>query len=188
MKKPFLLGFAGKAHSGKDFSADHIIQEYPNLKIAKVAFADAVRDMVRPIFDVDDIYRRGSKEDPIDGFGVSLREILQSLGTDWGRHMISEDIWVNILDKRISERYSDFDVVIVSDIRFNNERDYIINNGGLVINIVTSSDKHKKSKFLEHMSEWGIEDNVDRVVDLENDFSSRYLVSLKEVFESMVSA
>lgn len=187
MKKPFLLGFAGKAHSGKDFSADHIIQEYPNLKIAKVAFADAVRDMVRPIFDVDDIYRRGSKEDPIDGFGVSLREILQSLGTDWGRNMVSEDIWVKVLDKRISERYSDFDIVIVSDIRFDNERDYIINNGGKVISITGAKDKHNKSKFSEHASEWGIEDKVEGVIELENDFSTLYLVSLKEVFESMVS-
>ena len=188
MKKPFLLGFAGKAHSGKDFSADYIIKNYPDLKIAKVAFADAVRDMVRPIFDVDDIYRRGSKEDPIDGFGISLREILQSLGTDWGRHMVSEDIWVKVLDKRISERYSDFDVVIVSDIRFDNERDYIINNGGKVINITGAKDKHNKSKFSEHVSEWGIEDEADGIVQLENDFTSDYLVSLKEVFESMVSA
>ena len=116
MKKPFLLGFAGKAHSGKDFSAAYIIQNYTNLKIAKVAFADAVRDMVRPIFDVDDIYRRGSKEDLIDGFGISLREVLQSLGTDWGRSMISKDLWVKVLDKRISEQYSDFDVVIISDV------------------------------------------------------------------------
>lgn len=188
MKKPFLLGFAGKAHSGKDFSADHIIQEYPNLKIAKVAFADAVRDMVRPIFDVDDIYRRGSKEDPIDGFGISLREILQSLGTDWGRHMVSEDIWVKVLDKRISERYSDFDIVIISDIRFDNERDYVIHNGGKVINIAGAKDKHNKSKFSEHASEWGIEDGVEGVIELENDFSTRYLFSLKEIFESMVSA
>lgn len=187
MKKPFLLGFAGKAHSGKDFSADHIIQNYPNLKIAKVAFADAVRDMVRPIFDVDDIYRRGSKEDPIDGFGISLREILQSLGTDWGRHMVSEDIWVKVLDKRISERYSDFDVVIISDIRFDNERDYVIHNGGKVISITGAKDKHNKSKFSEHASEWGIEDSVEGVIELENDFSTRYLISLKEVFESMVS-
>lgn len=187
MKKPFLLGFAGKAHSGKDFSADHIVREYPNLKIAKVAFADAVRDMVRPIFDVDDIYRRGGKEDPIDGFGVSLREILQSLGTDWGRYMVSEDIWVKVLDKRISERYSDFDIVIISDIRFDNERDYVIHNGGKVISIIGAKDKHNKSKFSEHASEWGIEDNVEGVIELENDFSSRYLVSLKEAFESMVS-
>lgn len=188
MKKPFLLGFAGKAHSGKDFSADYIIQNYPNLKVAKVAFADAVRDMVRPIFDVDDIYRRGSKEDPIDGFGISLREILQSLGTDWGRHMVSEDIWVKVLDKRISERYSDFDIVIISDIRFDNERDYVINNGGKVINIASVKDKHNKSKFSEHASEWGIEDGVEGVIELKNDFSARYLVSLKEVFESMVPA
>lgn len=187
MKKPFLLGFAGKAHSGKDFSADHIIQEYPNLKIAKVAFADAVRDMVRPIFDVDDIYRRGSKEDPIDGFGVSLREILQSLGTDWGRHMISEDIWVKILDKRVAERYADYDVVIVSDIRFDNERDYVINGGGKVIRIVDPEEKREVSKFSEHMSEWGIGEGIEGVVNIENDFSSRYLVSLKEAFESMVS-
>lgn len=188
MKKPFLLGFAGKAHSGKDFSAAYIIQNYPNLKIAKVAFADAVRDMVRPIFDVDDIYRRGSKEDLIDGFGISLREVLQSLGTDWGRSMISKDLWIKVLDKRISEQYSDFDVVIISDVRFDNERDYIINNGGKVINITGAKDKHNKSKFSEHASEWGIEDEIEGVVQLENDFTSDYLVSLKEVFESMVSA
>lgn len=184
MKKPFLLGFSGKAHSGKDFSADFLIKSYPELKIVKVGFADAVRDMVRPIFDVDAIYRKGNKEDPIDGFGVSLREILQTLGTDWGRHMIKKDFWVKILNNRILEKYMDCDVVIVSDIRFDNERDYIIDNGGILIDIIADSDKHSASKFSGHLSEFGVGIyDSENIIRLNNDFSEGYLSSLKETFD-----
>ena len=184
MKKPFLIGISGKAYSGKDFTADVIKQLFPDLKIYKIAYADAVRSMLKGIVDVDAIYKLNKKEEPIEGLGVSLRELMQSLGTDWGRHILGDNFWVNILNKRINDNLflTESDVIVISDCRFQNEIEYIVNRGGIVLNVIADSQEYKKSKFSEHESEIiSIVGNLDPRIEIFNDFTSNYISSLKEI-------
>lgn len=184
MKKPFLIGISGKAYSGKDFTADVIKKLFPDLKIYKIAYADTVRSMLKGIVDVDAIYKLNKKEEPIEGLGVSLRELMQSLGTDWGRHILGDNFWVNILNKRINDNsfLTEADVIVISDCRFQNEIEYIINRGGIVLNVIADSQEYKKSKFSEHESEMiSIVGNLDPRIEIFNDFTSNYISSLKEI-------
>lgn len=184
MKKPFLIGISGKAYSGKDFTADAIKQLFPDFKIYKIAYADAVRNMLKSIVDVDAIYKLNKKEEPIEGLGVSLRELMQSLGTDWGRHILGDNFWVNILNKRINDNsfLTEADVIVISDCRFQNEIEYIINRAGIVLNVITDSQEYKKSKFYEHESEMiSIVGDIDPRIEIFNDFTSNYISSLKEI-------
>lgn len=184
MKKPFLIGISGKAYSGKDFTADVIKKLFPDLKIYKIAYADAVRNMLKGIVDVDAIYKLNKKEEPIEGLGVSLRELMQSLGTDWGRHILGDNFWVNILNKRINDNsfLAEADVVVISDCRFQNEIDYIINQDGIVLNIIANSQEYRKSKFSEHESEMiSIVGNINSRIEIFNDFTPNYISSLKEI-------
>ena len=184
MKKPFLIGVSGKAYSGKDFTADAIKQLFPDLKIYKIAYADAVRNMRKGIVDVDAIYKLNKKEEPIEGLGVSLRELMQSLGTDWGRHILGDNFWVNILNKRINDNsfLTEADVIVISDCRFQNEIDYIVNHNGIVLNVIADSKEYKRSKFSEHESEIiSIVGDIDPRIEIFNDFTSNYISSLKEI-------
>lgn len=57
---------------------------------------------------------------------ASSRFVLQTIGTEWGRNYIAEDIWVRCLCARAQE----FSHVVVDDVRFENEAKAIKDMGG----------------------------------------------------------
>lgn len=89
-------------------------------------------------------------------FTSSWRHLWQILGTDWARHYISENYWI---DPFLPESYA-----VVTDVRghgdctekelVNNEAIAIIKRGGIVIRVV---DPRKQGTAIrEHVSESGI--------------------------------
>ena len=62
------------------------------------SFADPIRRMLRSIVPESTLRDPEAKEQPIDWLGgKSPRQIMQTLGTDWGRKMISDDIWLRVM-------------------------------------------------------------------------------------------
>ena len=57
---------------------------------------------------------------------ASSRFVLQTLGTEWGRNYIADDIWVRCLRARAEQ----FDRIVVDDVRFENEAQAIKDMGG----------------------------------------------------------
>lgn len=79
---------------------------------------------------------------------------MQTLGTEWGRVQINNDLWVMAARKSL-ERCED-NLIVFDDVRFENEASMIRELGGLIIHIdrgdlVTD----------EHASEQGIADHPD---------------------------
>lgn len=190
MALPVIIGISGKAHSGKDFTAEHIKYSFCSLKVGKMSFADPIRDMLSQIVNVDEIYKSGLKESRIDWLGVSLRELMQTLGTEWGRHHVDEDIWVKIANYRLQTRFYAYDIVVIPDVRFQNEIDFILDNGGVIINIEVDKDKHRESLFSSHESEslggFPLPEPNPNVFNLYNDFSESYLISLNGILYDLV--
>jgi hypothetical protein len=59
------------------------------------------------------------KERPIKELGgVTARRMLQTLGVEWGRNHISQDIWADILFNRIAHDNIKY---VIDDLRFENE-------------------------------------------------------------------
>lgn len=58
-----------------------------------------------------------SKSDIIPELGVTLRSLYQTLGTEWGRDLVNNDMWVKIAQLR----GRDSSVIIIPDYRFPNE-------------------------------------------------------------------
>jgi len=74
------------------------------------------------------------KEKPLEWLGgKSPRQLLQSLGTDWGRDMVSETIWIDAMRRMISDQ--SFDVIIIDDCRFENEAQMVRDMGGIVVGL-----------------------------------------------------
>ena len=63
--------------------------------------------------------------------GKTPRNAMQTLGTEWGRDLVYQDIWVDSFMRRAMQ----FEDVVCSDVRFPNEVDIIRNAGGLVYRI-----------------------------------------------------
>jgi len=132
-----LIGITGKKNSGKDTVADYLVRKY---KFVKMAFASPVKEICRSLFDLsekqlNDQYEK-EKIDP--RWGYSPRQLFQKLGTDWCRDQIDHDIWIYHLNKQ----FRDSDNIVISDVRFENERKWILENGGVIWRVIRDCDNH----------------------------------------------
>jgi len=83
-----IIGITGKAKSGKD---EMVVQYFkrPNHPLSqKHAFADAVKNSAAAFFrePISKFYE--NKADISEQWGISYREMLQKLGTDFARNII----------------------------------------------------------------------------------------------------
>lgn len=126
-----LIGITGKAGTGKDTIANYLVRRY---RFRRVALADPIKRGLDAIFDFssDDWDDREWKEAILPAFGVSPRRLAQTLGTEWGRREIADDIWLKLAEIAVdSYRRSRYPHgIVIPDIRFDNEATWIRNQGG----------------------------------------------------------
>ena len=97
-----------------------------------LSFADPLRRMMSQLIPMDAMTDPKRKEEPVKWLGgKSPRQLLQSLGTDWGRDMVSATIWIDAMRKLIAEQ--PFGTIIIDDCRFENEAQMAQDMGGVVI-------------------------------------------------------
>ena len=156
-----LIGITGPARSGKDTAADLIVAAVGGYRYA---FADPLRAMLRVGLgiDLDTAYWKEHKEKPIPAFGgKSPRQMLQTLGTEWGREMVDGDLWVTLARAQLLARGPG---MVVSDARFLNEALFIRRIGGKLIHI----RRKAAAPIAAHKSENGIEVAPEDIV-IDND-------------------
>jgi hypothetical protein len=157
-KRP-LVAFTGLAQSGKTTAARVLCRRGYD----RMSFADPIKQMVRCLTSETD------KNKQLPQFGdKTLRHLYQTLGTDWGRHMIHPNIWVQLGAERLRSLLGDVEEaaiqgVVIDDLRFDNEAQLVRAMGGTVIQV------HRPGVHaLPHESESGISPHlVD--ADLDND-------------------
>lgn len=169
---PPVIGIAGKARTGKDTAADFIVAERGGYRYS---LADPIRAMIRAGFNINaaDEYWRRHKEEPIAALGgVSLRQLMQTLGTDWGREMIGRDVWLVLATSRLIQQGSG---MVIPDVRFDDEAEWIRGRGGVVLHL----RRRNAQEVSEHISEAGVTvkpgefviNNDGSMVDLQNSIS-----------------
>lgn len=122
-----IIGLHGLARSGKTTATGIIAEELGNACQVE-AFADPIKAMLNAV-GVDCSDHLKDKVHPV--FKKTPRELMNLLGTEWGRKMIHPDIWADILHNK-----RDSNVLVVSDVRMENEADSIRSRGGVIIHIV----------------------------------------------------
>ncbi len=143
-----LIGLTGAARCGKDTAADFIIGGPHDF--VKMSFADPMKEMLATGLGLNYGQLYGAEKEAVDArYGRSPRYILQTLGTEWGRNMISDDIWLKATVSRVMK--SSHAGVVIPDVRFDNEADYLRRNGALIH--VSSSER---GLVMEHESERGV--------------------------------
>lgn len=127
-----LLGLHGYARSGKDSIANYLVEKHG---FTRVALADAVRDAVYALnplipweFNADVPMRLAHVVDVWGWEKVKAtdegRRLLQAMGTEVGRAMFGENVWLDIAAKKIDAVSGP---VVVTDIRFENELKWLKN-------------------------------------------------------------
>jgi hypothetical protein len=156
-----LIGMAGQAGAGKNSAAGMVRDA------VVIQLADPLYEMVAAMtgLSVEQLRDREIKERPIEWLGRSPRELLQSLGTEWGREQIAADVWIRIAERRIAALLEEWPRVVVADVRFNNEAEMIRRLGGEVWQVVRPG---LPQHF--HVSEAGVSPAlVDRTIDNSGD-------------------
>lgn len=132
--KPTLIGITGKARSGKDTIAAYMATKYG---IERYAFASPIKAGVRTMFGLNGRHTDGDlKEIPLPEFGnKSPREMMQTLGTEWGRELVNCSIWVDLGLYEWNRLKAAGKSLAITDVRFENEADAIRNAGGTIIHV-----------------------------------------------------
>ncbi len=154
-----IIGLTGPAGCGKTTVAGMVEGG------VVIQLADPLYSGLAVMLGVDEsiLRNRASKESPLPGLGRSPRQLLQTLGTEWGREHVGEDVWLRIAGRRIASlQAAGAAVVVIADVRFPNEAEWIRAQGGEVWRIV----REPATQAAAHASEQGIPPElIDRTID-----------------------
>lgn len=146
VQKPRLIGIGGLLTSGKDTAADHLVEAHGFIKLNMGLLVSECLEELNPWVPTDakdaqiawqttGIFTRYRDVVQLDGYddakkNPEVRRLLQRLGTDVGRNLLGENVWVTRMAVKISEILAQGSSIVVSGIRFANELDLITSLGG----------------------------------------------------------
>ena len=162
-----IIGLSGYAQSGKDSIGAILVKNYG---FTRCAFADALKEMayqLNPIVvtSIDEniplgvdtnLYVKNTRlQDVVDNNGwedakklPEIRRLLQVLGTEAGRKILGENIWVDTVLNKVKDKN-----VVITDCRFPNEAKALKNSGGFVVRV----ERPGMAAINNHLSETSLD-------------------------------
>ena len=145
-----IIGLIGNLGCGKDYITDNYILPYYGYKKTHIiSIADALKVNLMVFYNIkfDLLYKKKTK---------GIRHLMQQYGTEQMRKKYGDDFWIKNLDAWIKiNQLRGKDIIIIPDIRFQNEIDYVKNNGGYILKINApdrSFDKILDEKLKEEIN------------------------------------
>lgn len=134
-----LIGLIGYERTGKDTVADYFVE---NMCYTKMSMADPIKEICKLLFDWDKIFLESNMKDKIDkNTNIVPRDMMKWIGTDIFQYSIydkfpnlnipQKKIWVNY----IKNNCQDIENLIIPDIRFKHEAEFIQENNGILVYI-----------------------------------------------------
>jgi hypothetical protein len=155
--KSRIVGISGYARSGKDtaFLAIKDILEEKNIE--RIAFADALK------LECLDFLRKNtgiSTFTSVDSEKEIIRPFLVAYGTNV-RRKLDPRCWIKVIDEKIKSKQKT-DLFVITDTRYQNEAEWIKENGGILINIeregidAANQEEREQGPILKSMSDVSI--------------------------------
>lgn len=156
-----LIGICGHAGVGKDTLALALTEEFTDTY--SEAFASALKEACAHLYgiDIEHFHSRELKENKHPFWNQSPREMAQYVGTELVRECLGLNHWIRRMHGKLSGLsrntqtdgdYCEGDTVIFTDVRFQNEYDYVMANGGIVFHISRPGYEGKVG-IVDHPSE-----------------------------------
>jgi hypothetical protein len=155
-----IIGITGLARSGKDTLADMLMEHLSSVSTpivlpmdtdsgsrwTRYSFATPIKEMLEAGLGLVD---KDVKTEQLYGSEVTYRKLAQTLGTEWGRDIIRSDLWTHIAGLRNIGKN-----LILSDVRMENEAQWIRDQGGAVIHLIRPQQEIIPESY--HKTEAGI--------------------------------
>ena len=141
-----------------------------------------------PFFNAVYNYTQKDKNVYLPLWGKAVGECLQLLGTEALRQRFDEKVWVKTLFSTTGKDTLEAGhILIIPDVRFINEVDYILDAGGMVIRLEGDpADVRKVSKRdLNHISETGLDDYEHFSLILESVNMDKLQKDIKNLLENI---
>jgi hypothetical protein len=170
-----IIAINGYAGAGKDEIGNLIVKHAPQFKVKK--FAGKLKEIATILTGIPSHYFESStfKQSKLGGWDMSVRELLQRLGTEAIRDGLHPNAWINAL----MADYMRGDDWVITDMRFQNEYDTICSYGGYTIQVYRAGVRPPNN----HSSEAGITKGCfDYIID-----NSGTLEQLEEEVKRIVS-
>lgn len=161
--KPLLIGICGPARAGKDTVANILIEHWG---FQRYSLASPIKMMLASLGLDDDELNGDKKEAPLARLKIdkSPRQLMQTLGTEWGRDQVDADFWLKLAAFRWNQAREAGQLLVIPDVRFDNEAAFIRRNGHLV-----HISRPNAPQVAAHSSERGIAFDERRDHALVND-------------------
>jgi hypothetical protein len=193
-----LIALSGLKGSGKDTAAEVMIEEYG---FTRIAFADALREalvVLNPY--IDEVVSSDTEYDSVsyvvptplaelvEEYGwdytkrnfPEARRLLQVMGTEVGRMLFGENVWIDYLVKKYPNISRTNTRYVITDCRFENEAQFVQDAFGKIVWIArpgVESDGHaSESNIVETYADHFIE-NDTTLEDLREDI--RFLMHMR---------
>jgi len=189
------------AADGKDTFAELLAEQLEG-KVERHALADKLRLITEIVSGVkmstthkinkpfcNEIcnYTQDQKNIVIKQFNKTIGETLQLVGTDLFRDNYDTDIWVkSFFSEELYEKLNNGKIIVVPDVRFVNEADYIIQEGGYLIRLEGDpiGVRENSLRDLNHISETDLDDYTNFSKIIYND--KKDIESLKKVVNDLI--
>jgi hypothetical protein len=137
-----IIGLCGPEGAGKSFAAKLLYAQFAKADAPHVyihPFAAPLKRMLEAL-GVDPCHLYGTPAQKAEALmlfgGRSAREAMQTLGTEWGRNCVDQDIWVRAWQYGAPKGFKH---LIADDLRFQNEaRSIKLRSDGFIIKIIRS--------------------------------------------------
>lgn len=162
-----LIGLNGKLKSGKDTTFGIIKELHPHAE--QISFAAKLKQSAAAALGIDletldhlknneDIYfelkNYSDTKDIPQVYNFNVRQYLQRVGTEAGRNVFGEDFWVDITLPSSTDHTGR--LLVVTDMRFPNEIDRVIELGGFTVRV----NRFTETEHGGHPSEQDIPDEL----------------------------
>jgi hypothetical protein len=131
-----LIGLTGAARSGKSTAAAELAAQHGFIHYA---FAQPLKAMLAEGLNLSAAQLEGAeKEEPLPWLGKSPRELLQTLGSEWGRALVHRELWLRVARQNLdnlAECHPQAPIVI-SDVRYEDEAAFVRERGGVLVHIL----------------------------------------------------
>lgn len=157
---PLMFGIAGVARCGKDTLGKHLIHKlnksgFPSIHIS---FASELKKDLDPFL---------KEKLNISSFTdiTSEKDIIRPLLVCWGTDIcrkIDSDYWIKKVEKQIKSSINNKIIVVITDVRYENEVKWIKENGGFIIHL--SRMGQKPSNFQERLNDPIVKRQADHII------------------------
>lgn len=144
-----MFGFVGKKHVGKDTACDYFVSKYG---FEKHSFAHPLKICAQYLFNFSDNQLHTENKDEIDSkWNIKPRTVFQQFGS-LVKSLAGDDYFL----KRMELNFDTCKSIVISDVRFQNEIDYIKSKGGIIVKIerpeLTNIDLHESETSVDSVT------------------------------------